>query len=595
MLCYDDSTMPMVPRARLGAASHAWSAAGDRGVFGAHAARVGAFISVSQILQGVADAAFATSGLDDETQATRDIAAVLHAMAGCIADGATPPDEERLAAATRALDRLAGGPADGHAPDWRDAPVACRPAEGYAFYALYPEAFMVAARGSGLGPDTQVIGLRSIGAGLAAMVAAGLGAAPAATLRPTGHPFARTVLPGRGLRRRWLGAGDVAFAVVDEGPGLSGSSFRAVVQALEDLGIDGDRIHLFPSHDGGPGPRAPAGWGQRWQAIHRHAASADAFLLEQGASAPPRLAAWVGDVVRAPVREVADLSAGSWRSRFWADPSAWPAAAPISERRKVLATTDRGDVLARFAGLGSAGEESLALARALAACGFVPQPLGLRHGFLVERWHGDARPMVGEDDRSAVMEHLPSYLAARAHLFPALGRRGASLATLAAMVERNAGLRLGPDGAEAAAALVRRAGDLGERVRPVRIDGRLDLHEWLQCPDGRILKADAVDHHDDHGLVGCQDLAWDVAGASVEFELSREETDALRARIAARGTPAPDAELVAFYRPCYAAYRMGADVLAQEAAGEGADAARLARRADRYAGVLRQSLGLGPG
>ena len=39
--------------------------------------------------------------------------------------------------------------------------------EGYAFYAVYPEAYVDAAERAGLGPDTVVIGIRSIGTSLA--------------------------------------------------------------------------------------------------------------------------------------------------------------------------------------------------------------------------------------------------------------------------------------------------------------------------------------------------------------------------------------------------------------------------------------------
>ncbi len=43
-------------------------------------------------------------------------------------------------------------------------------------------------------------------------------------------------------------------------------------------------------------------------------------------------------------------------------------------------------------------------------------------------------------------------------------------------------------------------------------------HEWLLTATG-YMKTDALDHHDDHFLPGCQNIAWDVACASVEFEL----------------------------------------------------------------------------
>ncbi len=65
--------------------------------------------------------------------------------------------------------------------------VTIKTAEGYAHYAVYPELYAEAARGMDAPP--VVIGLRSIGLGLACMVAAACGAEPPVTLRPVGHPF----------------------------------------------------------------------------------------------------------------------------------------------------------------------------------------------------------------------------------------------------------------------------------------------------------------------------------------------------------------------------------------------------------------------
>ena len=62
-------------------------------------------------------------------------------------------------------------------------------------------------------------------------------------------------------------------------------------------------------------------------------------------------------------------------------------------------------------------------------------------------------------------------------------------------------------------------------VRRVETDNRLHAWEWLHTPDGRLLKTDALDHHAGHDLIGCQDITWDIAGATVELDLSdRSET-----------------------------------------------------------------------
>ena len=46
-------------------------------------------------------------------------------------------------------------------------------------------------------------------------------------------------------------------------------------------------------------------------------------------------------------------------------------------------------------------------------------------------------------------------------------------------------------------------------------------------PDGRLLKTDALDHHAGHDLIGCQDITWDIAGATVELDLSDSERNRL--------------------------------------------------------------------
>src|SRR5436305_10867914 len=67
--------------------------------------------------------------------------------------------------------------------------------EGYAVYGLYPETYLRAAarwREEGAGV-ARVIGIRSIGTSPGAAVAAASGPELAVSVRPGGHPFARTL------------------------------------------------------------------------------------------------------------------------------------------------------------------------------------------------------------------------------------------------------------------------------------------------------------------------------------------------------------------------------------------------------------------
>src|SRR5436853_406434 len=61
-----------------------------------------------------------------------------------------------------------------------------------------------------------------------------------------------------------------------------------------------------------------------------------------------------------------------------------------------------------------------------------------------------------------------------------------------------------------------------EVLRPqnmIVVDGRMNPHEWLGTADGRLLKTDGATHGDDHFFPGPTDIAWDIAGAAVEWNL----------------------------------------------------------------------------
>src|SRR5262249_43324143 len=109
--------------------------------------------------------------------------------------------------------------------------------EGYAFYSLYPETYLEAAikyfRQNR--PDHVIcIGIRSIGASLSAVVGATLEecgvAVDSYTVRPRGHPYHRRLQVDQRIAAVWNSLAGVHFVIVDEGPGLSGSSFASVAE-----------------------------------------------------------------------------------------------------------------------------------------------------------------------------------------------------------------------------------------------------------------------------------------------------------------------------------------------------------------------------
>ena len=210
-----------------------------------HAALVAAFIEAGELAQGVADAAFTERGQDGRTPAQDAAMGFLLDLAGLVR--LSWDSGFRRIAPLRAAAALRGA----RLPDR----IRVKRPEGYTFYTLYPEAYREAARG--LAPERlRVVGLRSIGTGLAAMVAAAAGAPAPVTLRPVGHPFRRELALADSLRSELTADPAARFAIVDEGPGLSGSSFGAVADFLEDHGVAPERIRFFPGHVGDLGSEA---------------------------------------------------------------------------------------------------------------------------------------------------------------------------------------------------------------------------------------------------------------------------------------------------------------------------------------------------
>lgn len=580
MLVYGDRTWRADPRALIDRLRKGVAGLGDvpAGIQ-RHAALVGLFIGAGELTQGLADAAFAQAACDARTDEQDAAMALSVTLAGAvIASWAASTGESlpRQPASVAALDRLCACALP--------AEIEVKQAEGYAFYALYPEAYAEAAAGLAPRPDAKVIGVRSIGAGLAAMVAATLGAADPVTVRPLGHPFARRLAVSDTLAAELADAPAAEIVIVDEGPGLSGSSLGAVADWAEDQGLASKRLFFFPGHAGDLGPHASERHRQRWATAARPVVSFDALI-------PQRLAAWVEDLIGPATAPMRDISGGGWRVLRYFDEAQWPAVNTFQERRKFLITTRTGEWLLKFCGLGARSHELLRRAQALSDAGFTPEVVGLRHGFLVQRWLGDARPLgAGIPDRERLTRRLGDYLAFRARRLAAPADAGADPTTLLEMARVNTAEALGAAAARRVEGWASRLDELAASVRRVDTDNRLYRFEWLAMPDGLLLKADAVDHAHAHDLIGCQDIGWDLAGAAVEFDLSEDE----QARLCRRVTEGDgEAARLGFYRLCYLAFQLGAHQMALEAHGHWpAEQVRLAAACDHYRRGLADMLGL---
>ncbi len=532
-----------------------------------HAQLIAAFIRLGELAQGIADSERGTAGIDDDTPRQRLGAGLLSSLAAAIGQSwqtrFAPVDIPRL---DMAMLGTAGQ-------------VALRKPEGYAHYAVYPEAYFLAARRSGLGPDTAVIGIRSIGTGLAAMVAAGLGAAPAFSVRPVGHPFDRHVALSRKLAAAILERAG-AFAIVDEGPGKSGSSFACVADWLATEGVPRQRIHFFPGHGGELGEAAMPSRREHWRRAPRHHVG----LGELGL--PERLSQALSVLVGPLDAPLDDISGGAWRAGG-DPPDQLPPADRQMEKLKYRATAGGRRWLVKFAGLGMYGETKLRQGRLLAAEGFVPAPLVLVHGFLVEPW---IEGRFLDRLRPAALQQVGTYIGRRARLLPSVGR-GASLRELAEMAATNIAERLGPGLRPTVDERLASAQSLDGLVRPVHNDSRLHAWEWVVRADGTLVKTDALDHAEGHDLVGCQDVSWDVAGAVTEFELAGPEEAELAAKVAAISGEKIDPRLLAVMRLCYLGFQIG---LWTDAAGRAdeAERARIGRVLDRYDRQVRRVLNL---
>jgi len=471
--------------------------------------------------------------------------------------------------------------------------------EGYAFYGLYPETYLCAAEAALREGPLKVIGIRSIGTGLAAAVAAVAGEeASVVSVRPQGHPFSRTVAIGRELGRELLAEDGVLprYAVVDEGPGLSGSSFGCVADWLEDRGVAPEAISFFPSHRGGLGPYASERHQARWERARRNVAEFERVF----ASRWP-LEDWVKDLTGDPEAPLEDLSAGRWRERLFPDRARWPAADVQGERRKYLLAAGGRRWLLKFAGLGRYGREKLALAQALGSSRLIPPVTGLRHGVLVGPWLEEARPLplAPEVDRRTLLDAVATYLAFRAARFPAAPEeRGATPLELFEMLVHNTQRALGPAAAEVVQDWRGRLAEIARLERPVLTDNKMHAWEWLVTPEGKILKADALDHHRGNDLVGPQDVAWDLAGAAVELDLDEDGLERLAGAVARRsGTPRAERLQLDFYTMAYLAFQTGRHALAAEALEPAApaEAAGLRFAMERYAERLRRAIASGLG
>lgn len=563
-----------------------------------------ALVQAGQLEQGLADAQCEPTELQLAQRVTDLLAAAL-VSSWCGGNGESPQPEVsvsgRLAEASEGLESLLGR---------ADCALSIKVPEGFQFYCLFPEQYCAsalrwAAEREGAQPrKAVVVGIRSIGTGLSAVVKAALErvgwAAERCTVRPTGHPFARQVQLDIPSKARHA-------IVVDEGPGISGSSMAAVALALSSDGVED--IALFPGHGGEPGAAATDGVRRCWAETPRYITPLDdlrwggrcltELLLAKSTELPRQCRTGERSPVNGNGGEVIlDVGGGLWRKVAFEQEAGWPAVAANLERMKFLCRLDaQTSVLWKFTGLGCAepdcSETSPVVTRTITERGAGVEgwpKLASFRGFAAMPWVRGRHLCRDDATQGSIVRGLAELIISAAG--PPMAEAEAKAATerLVEMVYWNTGELLG----EAAA---QRAQQWSKALRqaepePSYGDGRMGPWEFVLTPEGDLVKTDCGGHDLDHTLVGRQSLLWDVAGVMVEWGLGRSQYELVLERLRGAGVPVDPARL-RFYELAYAAFRAGVMSLASSHSGvEEAELKRLAEAQDYYQEQLGMLLGV---
>lgn len=460
--------------------------------------------------------------------------------------------------------------------------VKTRVPEGYAHYGLFPEVYAKSAADffEAERPEEAVcVGLRSIGTSLSAVVAAILEEkgcnVRSFTLRPRSHPFRRKtrLTP---MLEGVVKSMDCPFLLVDEGPGLSGTSFSSTAAKMASLGVPEEKIVIFPSWDPDGSSFISAEAKEVWARHRRYTASFEELWLKSGRLEKE---AEVGP-------GLIDLSAGRWRTILYGRESDYPASHPRHEKRKYLSGSPNGEgaVLLKFAGHGSYGRKKLERAGRLADGGFAFRATGIRSGFLKYDFL-PGRPLGQCAVNQLLLDQMAGYLAFLKRNFPAKDAMGFD--EFAQMAERNIALGLGEEWAGKFSLGPMKA--IYESGSPVEIDARMRPSEWVLTRKG-YMKSDSVDHNSDQFFPACQDIAWDIASAVVEFDMSPMERNYFVSRYSAISGDSVGEERLWLHTAAYLAFRLGySSFAARELAAE-PDGQRFEALTRRYAARLRQEI-----
>jgi hypothetical protein len=254
------------------------------------------------------------------------------------------------------------------------------------------------------------------------------------------------------------------------------------------------------------------------------------------------------------------LSGGAWRQEFLASERDWPACWKEMESVRFL-SPDRQSIF-KFEGFGSAGEHARERGGLTSKAGFGLFSENAGDGMTCYQFFA-GRPLLASDLSVGLLDHIARYCAFRASEFKVPRANNLQLEEMVCFNFHQ----------ETGCVLDLPVGSLASESAIIA-DGRMQPYEWIRARDGRILKVDASTHGDNHFLPGPTDISWDLAGAIVEWQMSRDAADYLVASFRKHGGITSSQRLSSFML-AYSIFRQSYCQMAHNASQDAAEKRRL--------------------
>jgi hypothetical protein len=366
--------------------------------------------------------------------------------------------------------------------------------------------------------------------------------------------------------------------VADEGPGLSGSTICGTLRKINECGVPRERTVIFPSWIPDGKLFISANARSMWDRYKKYLGSFDKLWIRNGR------------MEKQFDKEIyKEISCGMWRPYILKDENTFPAVHPNHERRKYI-LREHGQnsfSIAKFAGLGRYGEKVVKRGRILAQAGFTPALNSFANGFVdMEFIEGDlVTSGVLDTNLLDTVARYCTYLKVNCAAKPVTTYHSAM-----EMIRVNVEEGLGSSWLRSVDLLEKKHNAPVYEDDIVSIDGRMFPHKWIKTDRGYV-KIDHLEHHADEFFHGPQNIAWDLAGFSVEFELSQKKRDTLVELYIHYSNDRTIIERLPFFLIAYLSFKLGYVTLASQSLQGQADALRFDMLKKKHKEHLIKSLG----